>query len=157
MPSDYLAQTPSAPPMPSIASGSNSGHSMTQSPTTPSLWSSRSESVSTGSLDIQQPLTPGGFVQSMSSSSSLEGPGGATSLALLQKQVYGARDVWKSQISDLEAQVKALKLEIAGLRNAPCPACGHLGGGSSCMDKQSIINRPRAKTATSNKRFGDGE
>ncbi|KAG8825962.1 hypothetical protein FRC17_008442 [Serendipita sp. 399] len=157
MPTDYLAQGPSVHPVPSMPYGSNSGHSMTQSPTTPSLWSSRSESVSTGSLDIQQPGTPGGLVHSMSSCSSLEGPGGATSLSLLQKQVYGGRDMWKTQISDLEAQVKALKAEIVELRKSPCPSCGHLGGGSSCAEKTSVINRPRAKTAVNNQRFGDGE
>ena len=80
--------------------------------------------------------------------------GNAASLSLLQKQVYGARDVWKSQIADLEAQVRALKSEVAGLKEMPCPSCGHFGGGSSCGEKTSVLNRPRAKTAAGNQRFG---
>ncbi len=77
----------------------------------------------------------------------------------LQKQTYGTKENWKSQLHDLEAQVRALKAEVADLRQAPCPSCGHLGGGSSCAEKPSVVNRPRAKTATGNHRtlFGNGE
>lgn len=140
MPSDYLA---SAVPPPSgfmSTSTSTSGHFSTQSPTTPSLWSSRSESMSTGSSEVP-PLTPGGLLHSGSLVD-----GSANSLTILQKQVYGARDAWKVQIADLEAQVRALKAEVVELRKCPCPSCGFLGGGSSCTEKGSVVNRPRAKT-----------
>lgn len=155
MPLDYLASPALATPVPSLAAGNSTGQSITQSPTTPSLWSSRSESVSTGSMDLP-PSTPGGLVHSLSSGSSME-TGNIASLPLSQKQFYGTRDIWKSQIADLEAQIRALKSEVAALKEAPCPSCGHFGGGSSCMEKTSVLNRPRAKTAAGNQRFGGGE
>ena len=156
MPSDYLSSSTPVPPVASYMSTSNSaGQFSTQSPTTPSLWSSRSESISTGSSEMP-PFTPGGLLPSVGSiSSSMDG--GAQSVSYLQRQIHASKDIWKNQIADLEAQVRALKTEVAELRQSPCPSCGHFGGGSSCMEKTSIVNRPRAKTAAGTNRtlFGN--
>jgi hypothetical protein len=138
-------------------SSSSTGPFSTQSPTAPSLISSRSGSISTGSSE-QPPSTPGGLLHTMSASSSTEG--GNHSLSLLHKQVYGAREVWRGQISDLEAQVRALQAEIAALKQTPCPSCGHMGGGCSGTDEKiSVMNRPRAKTAAGVSRtlFGNAD
>jgi hypothetical protein len=159
MPVDYLSNLTPAPPAPSFMSASNSaGQFSTQSPTTPSLWSSRSESMSTGSSEMPPFTSGGGLVHSIgSTSSSMDG--GAQSMSHLQRQVQASREVWKGQITDLEAQVRALKAEVADLRQSPCPSCGHFGGGSSCMEKTSVVNRPRAKTAAGTNRtlFGNAD
>lgn len=149
MPTDYLANANAAPlPTTRPMSNSASGQFSTQSPTTPSLWSSRSESISTGSSEMP-PLTPNGLLQSLSSGSSLEG--GVAPLSIVQKQNNPA-EMYKSHIADLEAQVRALKAEVSELRKCPCPSCGYLGGGSSGTEKGSVLNRPRAKTGAGSNR-----
>ena len=131
MPSDYISGAASPPPVPML-----SFRPTVDSPSTPGF-SSRSASFSTGSSDAG-PLTP-----------SVDHSASAVVLSQLRDQVNGAREVWKSQIADLEAQVRALKKDVEELRMAPCAACGHVGcevilGGEV---KTSMLNRPRAKTA----------
>ncbi|PVF91998.1 hypothetical protein CPB86DRAFT_791604 [Serendipita vermifera] len=153
MPADYLSNTVPVPTAGSM-SPSTSAQFSTQSPTTPSLWSSRSESISTGSSEL--PLHTPGLMQSLSSGSFTDGSG-PSSPSMLQKQFNGAKEVYKHHIAELEAQVAALKAEVAELKQCPCPSCGFLGGGSSSGEKTSVVHRPRAKTAAGNHRtlFGN--
>ncbi|CAG8739834.1 5925_t:CDS:1, partial [Acaulospora colombiana] len=146
MPADYLSNSAANPPLPTAGymSPSTSGHFSTQSPTTPSLWSSRSESISTGSSEL--PLHTPGLMHSLNSSSFTDGSG-PNSPSTMQKQLHGAKEVYKHHIAELEAQVAALKAEVAELKQCPCPSCGFLGGGSSSGEKTSVVHRPRAKTA----------
>jgi len=141
MPSDYLSGATSPPPVPTL-----SFRPTVDSPSTPGF-SSRSASISTGSSDAGPP-TP-----------SVDHSANAVVLAQLRDQVNGAREVWKSQIADLEAQVRTLKKEVEELRMAPCAACGHVGceiglGGDV---KTSVLNRPRAKTATGGRTLFGGD
>lgn len=141
MPSDYLSGAASPPPVPTL-----SFRPTVDSPSTPGF-SSRSASISTGSSDAGPP-TP-----------SVDHSANAVVLAQLRDQVHGAREVWKSQIADLEAQVRALKKEVEELRTAPCAACGHVGceTGLRGEGKTSMLNRPRAKTAAGGRTLFGGD
>ena len=127
LPSDYLSGAASPPPVPTLPFRTTA-----DSPSTPGF-SSRSASISTGSSDAR-PQTP-----------SVDHNANTIVLSQLRDQVNGAREVWKSQIADLEAQVRALKKEVEELKVAPCAACGHAPNGEA---KLSVLNRPRAKTAS---------
>ena len=141
LPSDYLSGAASPPPVPTLHF-----RPTVDSPSTPGF-SSRSASISTGSSDTG-PRTP-----------SVDHSANAVVLSQLRDQVNGAREVWKSQIADMEAQVRALKKEIEELKVAPCAACGHVG----CADvpnretKPSVLNRPRAKTAAGGRTLFGGD
>jgi len=137
MPADYLSGAASPPPVPTLP--------FRVAADTPSpKFSSRSASVSTGSSDAG-PLTP-----------SFDHSANAAVLSQLREQVNGAREVWKSQITDLEAQVRALKKEIEGLKVAPCVACGHVACADGDM-KTSVLNRPRAKAGTGGRTLFGGD
>ena len=141
LPSDYLSGTASPPPVPVFPFRTTA-----DSPSTPGF-SSRSASISTGSSDVG-PRTP-----------SVDHSANTAVLSQLRDQVNSAREVWKSQIGDLEAQVRALKKEIEELKVAPCVACGH----AACAAvpngevKTSMLNRPRAKTATGGRTLFGGD
>ena len=141
MPSDYLSGAASPPPVPTL-----SFRPTADSPSTPGF-SSRSASVSTGSSDAD-PRTP-----------SVDHSANAVVLSQLRDQVNGAREAWKSQIADLEAQVRALKKEVEELRMAPCAACGHVECEAILRDeaKTSVLNRPRARTATGGRTLFGGD
>ena len=131
MPVDYLAgggaaSPPLAPTPPFRVAG--------DTPTTPGF-SSRSASVS-GSSDAG-PQTP-----------SVDHSANAAVLSQLRDQVNGAKEAWKTQIADLEAQVQALKKELEEFKAAPCAACGHVASAALLNGevKASVLNRPRAKT-----------
>jgi len=139
LPSDYLSGAAS-PPVPVL-----SFRATADSPSTPGF-SSRSASFSTGSSDAG-PRTP-----------SVDHSANAAVLSQLRDQVNGAREVWKSQISDLEAQVRSLKKEIEELKVAPCASCGHVACGDAPNEmKTSMLNRPRAKTAAGGRTLFGGD
>ena len=138
LPSDYLSGNASPPPVPAFPFRTTA-----DSPSTPGF-SSRSASISTGSSDVG-PRTP-----------SVDHSANTAVLSQLRDQVNSAREVWKSQIGDLEAQVRALKKEIDELKVAPCVACGHV----ACANgeaKTSMLNRPRARTATGGRTLFGGD
>jgi hypothetical protein len=121
--------------------------STADSPSTPGF-SSRSASFSTGSSDVGGggPRTP-----------SVDHSANAAVLSQLREQVNGAREVWKSQIAELEAQVRSLKKEVEELKAAPCVACGHVAYANNGEMKTSVLNRPRAKTATGGRTLFGGD
>lgn len=141
LPSDYLSGASSPPPVPTLPFRATA-----DSPSTPGF-SSRSASISTGSSDMG-PRTP-----------SVDHTAHAAVLSQLRDQVNGAREVWKSQIADLEAQVRSLKKEIEGLKVAPCVACGHVACATvpNGEVKPSMLNRPRARTAAGGRTLFGGD
>ena len=141
LPSDYLSGAASPPPVPVWPFRATA-----DSPSTPGF-SSRSASISTGSSDVG-PRTP-----------SVDHSANAAVLSQLRDQVNSAREVWKSQIGDLEAQVRALKKEIDELKVAPCVACGHVACAAvpNGEVKTSVLNRPRAKTAAGGRTLFGGD
>jgi len=78
-------------------------------------------------------------------------------LSQLRDQVNGARELWKTQIADLEAQVRALKKEVEELKAAPCAACGHATVPSGGEAKASMLNRPRARNAAGGRTLFGGD
>ena len=138
LPSDYLSGATSPPPVPTLPFRATA-----DSPST-SVFSSRSASISTGSSDMG-PRTP-----------SADHSANAAVLSQLRDQVNGAREVWKSQITELEAQVRVLKKEVEELKVAPCAACGHVACANGEV-KASMLNRPRAKTAAGGRTLFGGD
>ncbi|KAF8912994.1 hypothetical protein CPB84DRAFT_1760087 [Gymnopilus junonius] len=84
--------------------------------------------------------------------------GDESTVKSLQEQLVSARTTWQRQIWELEGQVRDLKAELEEVkgRNGGDEYCDTCGRGKKPLPASSggsVVNRPRARTATST-RFG---
>jgi hypothetical protein len=121
--------------------------------------------------DNSIPITPMSSTRSIHSryadSSSPEDPNAV--ISALQTQIVNAKKAWQREIWELECQVRDLKAEVEYLRDDDhghgyCGTCGR-GKRSAVVAqevdtsdamKNSIVNRPRARTGTGTTRFAGG-
>lgn len=73
----------------------------------------------------------------------------------LQEELAAAKKVWQLRISELEGQVRDLKVIVEELKGSDnkncCQSCGRTTVLGAAPHSESVVNRPRARTGTSSR------
>ena len=73
----------------------------------------------------------------------------------LQEELAAAKKAWQLRISELEAQVRDLKVTVEELKGSDnknyCQSCGRTTVAAAAPRSESVVNRPRARTGTSSR------
>ena len=109
--------------------------------------------------ELISPITPNSYTRISQDQLPIKSvqSGDQAAVKALQEQLVSAKAAWQKQIWELEGQVRDLKAELAEVKGGNsdeyCDACGRGKKPSPPPSIGGVVNRPRARTATST-RFG---